>query len=480
MTLILEIEHLLGVAFAARGPADEAPDWPPQPDRVFSALVAAWGSRGEQPDERRALEWLEAQPAPDIAASAGFPRSAPTVFVPPNDPETGRIGNRSVMPALRRRQPRRFPAYRPDDPVVRLVWRGAVPDAAMLASLNALAAATPYVGHSASVTRCHFRQQDAVPEKTLTPHRGVYRGRLSELERSYRSGQRPAPGDEIQTEESGEKPAPHGIFSERWLILEHVSGDMPDLRAVALVTKALRKALMAGYERAGLGNVIPGVLSGHAADGTPLAEPHIAIVPLAFIGVTYADGGVLGFGVVPPHGIDLFGVPGLREALRQVAPRHQDRRELELAAEGFRVVLGMGGEATRRSLDPTPYLMPSRTWASATPIVLDRRLKKQDAAGRAAEMEALVRSACINIDLPEPERIVLGKHSALEGAPPAYPSHGAPAWMGWRLSQSLASRRLTHAVIRFKDPVRGPVLIGAGRFVGLGLCRSLDRAEPRG
>jgi CRISPR-associated protein Csb2 len=106
MSLVLEIEHLLGVAFAAREPADGTPDWPPQPDRVFSALVASWGRRGEQPGERRALEWLETQPVPEIEASAGHPRTAPTVFVPPNDPETRRSGDRTVMPALRRRQPR--------------------------------------------------------------------------------------------------------------------------------------------------------------------------------------------------------------------------------------------------------------------------------------------------------------------------------------------------------------------------------------
>jgi CRISPR-associated protein Csb2 len=85
MTLALEIEYLLGIAFAARDEASELPDWPPQPDRIFSALVASWGAHGERGDERRALEWLEAQPAPEIAASDGFPRTVPTVFVPPND-----------------------------------------------------------------------------------------------------------------------------------------------------------------------------------------------------------------------------------------------------------------------------------------------------------------------------------------------------------------------------------------------------------
>jgi CRISPR-associated protein Csb2 len=36
---------------------------------------------------------------------------------------------------------------------------------------------------------------------------------------------------------------------------------------------------------------------------------------------------------------------------------------------------------------------------------------------------------------------------------------------------------LTHAVIDFAEPVRGPVLIGAGRYNGFGVCRPLPEAE---
>ena len=174
MTLVLEIEHLLGVAFSAQGQASNAPEWPPQPDRVFSALVAAWGARGERTDERKALEWLEASPPPEIGASEGFARSSVTVFVPPNDPQSGRVGSRSVMPALRSRQPRRFPACRPDDPVVRFVWRDVEADGETMAALNALAADTPYIGHSSSLTRCRFRIDGCA-----RAHRGAAATRLS-------------------------------------------------------------------------------------------------------------------------------------------------------------------------------------------------------------------------------------------------------------------------------------------------------------
>jgi CRISPR-associated protein Csb2 len=108
--------------------------------------------------------------------------------------------------------------------------------------------------------------------------------------------------------------------------------------------------------------------------------------------------------------------------------------------------------------------------------VLDRHLKEEGAV-RQEEIISQIKSACVNAGLPEPDVIVPDKHSAIEGAPSAQPSGKAPEWMRWRLPSSLASRFLTHAVIRFSEPVEGPVILGAGRFVGLGLCRPIVHAE---
>jgi CRISPR-associated protein Csb2 len=106
--------------------------------------------------------------------------------------------------------------------------------------------------------------------------------------------------------------------------------------------------------------------------------------------------------------------------------------------------------------------------------VLDRHLKAKDNAERDREIASLLRQACANIGLPKPIRISAGKHSAVQGAPSAYPSGRAPRWTRWRLPMSLASRQLTHAVLQFNAPVRGPLILGAGRFLGLGLCRAID------
>ncbi len=478
MPLILEIEHLLGVAFAARMPASGQPDWPPQPDRVFSALVATWAARGEKAEERRALEWLERQEVPEIAASGGAPREAPTVFVPPNDPETRRTGDRSVMPAFRRRQPRRFPAYRPDDPVVRLIWPNVAADPATFGALNALAADTSYVGHSASLTRCRFLDRIAgiSGPQTGRTRRRVYPGRLAELERRFHSGQRPSPGEAVRADPQSESdPTPRSVFSDEWLVLEHVDGEMPDLRAAALVAKALRDTIMSGYREIELGHAIPEIVSGHMPDGTPTPKPHLAIVPLAFLGSRYASGAVFGFALVPPREANLLADPTFQRAMRRIMRANDDngRRELRCYGPGIDVRFSIPAETPRASLNPAPYIRTGKVWASCTPVVLDRHLKETGTA-RDAEVAALVAQACANIGLPAPVNLAAGKHSAIEGAVSAYPSGNAPRWANWNVPPALASRQRMHLVVEFKEAVTGPVILGAGRFVGLGLMRPLD------
>ena len=504
MSLVLEVEFLTGVCRAAREPGDDAPDWPPQPDRVFSALVSAWAARGERPEERAALEWLEEQPPPAIHASDHTSRTTPDVFVPPNDfrtpnndldrqkwyrdflaqgkrpPEKGGHERSwkqvlSTLPESRQRKERRFPIARPDDPIITFVWQ-VEHEPAHFNELNALARCVGYLGHSASLARCRFlttivpaRRHPAKPAR-----RRVYPGRLRELEEAHRANPvRPVirPGAPVFAEQSPDS-AP---LDDDWLALEVIGGEVPDVRASALVCRVLRNTLMSGYRKAGLEGVIPEVVSGHTPSGEPTRLPHLAIEPLAFAGFPHADGRVLGFALIPPRGAPLDRIEGFRAAFEKVAhhSRSEERRILTLQGpplnEPLRLAPVSRDRAQKRSLSPKPYLEPSRIWASATPIVLDRHLKRKDDA----EMRELVASACENAGLPapHPDRIRVGKHSAVEGMPPSRPLAGEPPWLRWKAPKSLASRQLVHAVIDFGEDMRGPVLLGAGRFTGLGLCR---------
>ena len=467
MSLILDIEFLTGVCRAARGPGETGPDWPPQPDRVFSALVAAWAGRGEAADERAALEWLEQQPVPAVHAGEATERGAPDVFVPPNDARasTATAAYLQVLPERRRRQPRRFPVARPDEAHMALAWADE-PNSETLATLDSIARDVSHLGHSASLTRCRFRlgATDGLPAPRLARRR-VYPGRLAELERAHAANPaRPM----IQPGASVAPPAaPEAVPAGDWLVLEALD-PAPDVRASALLCRALRRALMAGYDRAGLGAAIPAAVSGHDPDGRPTAQDHIAVAPMCFAGFPHADGRLMGLALIPPRGAALLDVPGLREAFAAVAPWDAALERRVLMLDG---ALSPAGAARARSLEPERYRAPARVWASATPMVLDRHLKR----GNEDEMRALVAAACVNAGLPRPDagRIAVDKHAAVEGAPSA--RLAGPPWTRWRTTEALASRPLVHAVIDFGEPVAGPVLLGAGRFTGLGLFLPPDR-----
>ena len=80
-----------------------------------------------------------------------------------------------------------------------------------------------------------------------------------------------------------------------------------------------------------------------------------------------------------------------------------------------------------------------------------------------------VKDACEHIGLPRPGEVVLQQVSLVEGVPPAgeFPQI--------RRKRDGGRQSHAHAAIVFEEPIAGPVLVGAGRFRGYGLCRPMDR-----
>lgn len=502
--LVLEIEFLRGVAVLARDPAHATPDWPPHPDRIFSALVASWGARGEREEERAALEWLERQPAPRVEARAHAPRDTVTVFVPVNDT----VGKILPTPEARPRQARRFPTTRLADGGQReasaarhliVTWPDSdEPDETAFSALEALAADTSYLGHSSSLVRCRFVRGEPVREclsdwSELPRARAPYRGRLAELKRIH---ERHVAGDErarakastqARAESEPDAARPQSVFSADWIVLSHVEGERPDPFATAVIAKAMRDALMSAWPH----QPPPMWVSGHEENGAPAREPHLAVVPLMNVGHDNADGHMMGLALVPPRAIlDQWKVDTPqtweeKRALPQALAKLAENTLAPLAENNgdgtIRLTLGRAGtwdiavDAARvaRGLRPERYCRPARRFATVTPIALDRH-PKGDLIERSETAKELISTACTRIGLPAPAAIALFKHAAVRGAPSARPPSGAPAWASWARPDSLAGKALVHAVITFAEEIRGPVLIGAGRFRGLGLCIPFD------
>ena len=483
--LVLEIEYLHCISYAAKYNRPDEPEWPPHPDRVFMALVDAWGVSGRSTSGADALRWLESQGPPEIAAPEANPRSRFRNFVPTSS--NGAQGlvyldGSNILEITQSivRKERTFPAVvLPDDrPVVRMIWRDASPGAAVLDSLNALAGAVSHVGHSASLTRVSVAAKtDAEPTHVAGGDGGAAAGGL--LLRCPRPGRFEAlvsefAGSASVMAPSWPSPAPTCRYdrpagavadsamgpAEEWIVLSTAADFVPTLRAFPIVAKAMRNAVMSHAR-----DPVHEIISGHAASGTPLEGPHLAVLPMANVGWgRYSDGGLLGLALVLPRS-SAYGTAERRQ-LRQAVSRFLDPKHgggnLHLGRSGT-MSLRRDEAGTKKSLLPDRYAGVDRTWASVTPIVLDKHPKKRQSA------ESIVAEGCVRTGLPRPLSVTTSRHSSVPGAPPAFVNKDAR--VDWRPPRPgmFDNRFVCHAVLTFDTDVRGPILAGAGRYYGMGL-----------
>ncbi len=489
------VRYLNGWAMATH-PADrERPEWPPHPDRVFMALAAAHFETGADPAEAAVLERLEAEP-PVLGAGPHGERETVTTFVPVNDTASPLAGSgKTLRPATplgslplgRVRQARQFPVAIPEEPSVTLRWPGLELAPAEREVLAELCAKVTCVGHSASLVQAWLEEEPPAGERPsggraeLLPVAGAparYRlrisgsGRLERLRADFAAGVRPRPsawcGYEPRPASVPKTEAPMTCFDPALLVLRKTAGPDLGLESTPQVTKRLRDTVLSACPEP-----IPEWVSGHQRDRTPSELDHLAFLPLPHVGREHADGHLLGLALAVP---------------RQVAS--EDRRRclgpLLFDDQGHprQIELRMGRlgvwslQLEERELRPVslrsetwtaaPPAEPARRWATVTPIALDRHPKGAD---RWRQVEASIRRGCRRIGLPEPSEVVITPVSLFAGAPTGqgYPllHRGGD---GGRIQH-------THAVLIFDEPVSGPLLLGAGRYRGYGLCRPLTVEE---
>ena len=257
---------------------------------------------------------------------------------------------------------------------------------------------------------------------------------------------------------------PGSVFDPQPIILG-ITGKRVSLPATLKLTAALRGALM----RACPEQPPPEWFSGHKPGGGPTAEPHLALFPLPFVGDRHADGRIMGLTLALPRKLDPREAGRCLEAFLYDAESGLPRRHRLFDGRWFECEIKLEtGQRRLKNLDPDTWTRASREWASVTPVVLNRHFEGGNKWRQAAES---VKEACEHIGLPRPREAILHQVSLAEGAPPAreYPQLARKS-DGGRQSHS-------HAVIVFDEPVRGPVLLGAGRFRGYGLFRPMDEQD---
>ncbi|HXH05583.1 MAG TPA: type I-U CRISPR-associated protein Csb2 [Vicinamibacterales bacterium] len=523
--LALGARYLNGFVAASAPDDRERPEWPPHPARVFMALAAAHFETGADPAERRALLWLESLPPPALRAPDALPRAVVTHYVPVNDksgdrtrPPTASI--QSIPQLARDRQPRTFARAWLEDDTLYLVWREGSADPEIAGALEGLCRKVTRVGHSMSLVQAWLAGPEEVGDVNWVPdddRAEVYLrvpgpGTLEDLERRFNAGavercaalvraaeddrdgraQREARrrlaeefGNEpplrlrpsVPREQGYARPAraapaapPGGVFSPHLVVfaLEGRGGPFAALalRAVLHVVQRWREALVS--QANDLPDAAREIISGHGRDGAPLESPHLAFVPMAFVGHPHADGHLVGLAAALPAALPAETRRHVLRALGRV-------QELRLGA------LGVWGLVRDTSARPPWTLRPetwtarpagATHWATVTPIAFDRHPKAKGPAAYQREVAGVVSDACVAVGLPRPRQVVVTPVSAHLGVPPAFEFP--------RLRRKDGSeRRHAHAIVVFDQPVVGPVLLGAGRYRGYGVCRAMDAEGDR-
>jgi CRISPR-associated protein Csb2 len=203
------------------------------------------------------------------------------------------------------------------------------------------------------------------------------------------------------------------------------------------------------------------VLIGESAKGRPSIEPKVAFVPFASVGHPQAYGRLLAMGLALPKNTTPTQRRHLSAALERIpkegiALGRFGTWRLEPHAEG----------ALPHSLLPefwTGHPNGATDWATVTPIVLGGEVTESTAFY--TKTDRTIRLACRHEGLPEPCEIIVTPVSAHFGTPPA---DAFPCFQ-----QQGTKRHHRHAILIFPEPVCGPILLGAGRHLGYGLCRPM-------
>ncbi len=449
----ITIDYLTGVCYANERAAGRpgVPEWPPHPERLFQALVAS-----STEHHHDALRWIASQPAPSIVASEAQARNTLSMFSPANDklPARSKVTQKKEgkelapytstsvsyrvdrIHAARQRAERHVASTVPDEPRVTFVWQSTAPDN-VRAYLIDLLSRVRYLGASESMVHATLDDEPATPtwipsEAGEIQIRVPYEGRLDDLQAAYFGGYRPSCPAWQGYARAGRQ-YPRSEWSD--MTTYELSG-VVDLRHSVRIARAVRQCLLAACP-----DPVPNWISGHDTDGRQLRSSHVAIHSLANVGHEYGDGRVLGVGIMRPSHVS---IGEWSEALVDFC------REPQGIGDGITL---SRRESSRATVDPFRWSRASQSWATVTPIACSRWPKRGD-------VESVVRRDIEHAGLPEPESIEVRQTSAITGG-----LYGPPqeAPKGYR----------THVVCRWPTPVAGPMAIGRGRYLGMGLMVSV-------
>lgn len=481
-----------------------APEWPPAPARVFQALIAG-AARGRNIAEAHAtaFRWLERQAPPDIAAPRSIQGEECTLYVPSNDMDSVG-GDPSKQEKLRTRKsvvPRILEGSEP----LLYVWTFDPADRTQAEVLVECAENLSHLGRGVDPAwaRAELLDADSLA-RVLAEHPGtVYHpagmgaaepgclncpveGSFDSTERRVHARRLREVGEGRKRREIFQSP-PRPIFapvryrSHAVLQLFELVGTEGErglaslpLHRVVRTVESIRDAAAARLKEAFPGDreqlEVDRLLYGRLPDGSQDRRRggRIRLLPLPSIGHEHADQQIRRIAIELPNE-SLFAPADLLWAFEGLAPSDPVTGDklpcvLSRAREGSSM-LDRYCERSRRFVSVTP---------AALPLVAARRridpAKRREQAKGAAERSQEEAQACVSVlqALRHAEIHVEVRSIHVQREPLSRKGLRAENFAG---DTRFAKERLWHVEIEFGSEVHGPLVIGDGRFLGLGLMR---------
>lgn len=509
MALSIRVQFLAG--YSGR-------EWPPSPARLFKALVSAarsgWAAsnRTAIDDSLRVLErqgWVDGTSLPEITAPRAFLRLPRQRRFVPN--------NSKSWPPERRLNPVKGIDLEPE-PLVH--WDIEAPCVVWYRWPDVAPSLVPVVRDiSRRVSSVGKGEDFAVLDASQEPPPAeLTRWCPATRARSRPSLEVPEPGcldvcDAMFARAAVELPLPvAGVQSVAYTVEDEFQATPPagvlalrchgkrrswDARLLRQVVGPIRNLLddvrgeivdllaRGPNERATMDVLVRRVLLGHDESGQPVAEPHLAVLPIPSVLGPYPDGRIrrvalVGFGCAEDP---------IRRAIVEMAHVLLHGRELRDNSRGTGVMLDTEPDGqwlraiTRRS----------RTWVTVTPMVqvakelTSAEWKRLSTARRAANeapeelarLEERLRARRLELVIRSLRQAV-----GQEGARPASVEMGSGGPIAsvhiapqYRVSGYLAETPRLHLTVTFDRPVAGPMVIGRGRHVGFGLLWPVQEQE---
>ena len=471
---------------------DDEDGWPPSPGRLFQALVAG-AARGValRPEDRRALEWLESLDPPRIAAPAVRRGRAVRRFVPNNDLDSvggdpARVGEIRVGKQWR-------PCFFDPDVPVLFVWNFDL-GAADATRICSIATRLYQLGRGIDMAWASGQVLDEdEAESALASHPGVLRtpggagltatphpGTLVSLAQRFQRKR-----ERLATVGAGRKSRqlftqpPRASFA-------HTGYDAParclhfELRAPerGFAPQALASAapLLAGLRDAAarrLRDALPEsaelferLIVGRGAGPRDLAQ-RVRLVPVPSIGTEHTD-------------------PSVRRIMVEVpadCPIRID--DLEWAFAGLPACDPQTGESWNGRLVSTDdarmanrFAAPARVFRSITPVALTGASRRRIELADSKSADERAREECRAAG----SAVQALRHAGVRARPTdirvqrePFQRRGVRAEL-FAAGSRFSKHALWHVQLQFRETVPGPMVIGDGRFCGLGLMEPVPSA----